>query len=249
MTDTALPRTGLSRPSLWSVVGVPFRLQTYRNLLYLSLAFPLGLTYFLLVTIGLSLGVGLAITLVGVPLLLAVLAATMGLTWFERHLTVLLLGIDIEPPTHPVVEREGLGDRITALVTDLGIWKGVVYLVSKFVIGIASFALIVSMLATAVAFLTAPLFYRSVRIGVFLPKPMTLTPSIKFAQDLLLVGVDAVVRLSSWRVDSLGDALVMSALGVVFLVVALNLLNGLAWLAGRYTRFILGARKDAQTTA
>jgi hypothetical protein len=242
MSDTARrPLSGLSRPSLRSVVGVPFRLQTYRNLLYLGLAFPLGLAYYLFVTLGLSLGVGLSFALVGVPLLLAVLVLSMGLIWFERHLTVLLLGIDIRPPDHPFVEREGIVDRSKALVTDLGVWKGIVYLASKLVLGVASFTLIMSGLFVAVLLIVTPLFYEHTRVGVFLSEPLTVTPDVQFAHDLLLVGVDAVVTLSSWRVDTLVESLVMSAFGVVLLVLALNLLNGLAWLAGRYTRYMLGA--------
>src|ERR1051326_3981538 len=51
--------------------------QTYRNILYLLLTFPLGLTYFIVLVTGLSTGVGLAI--IGVGLLLLFL--TFGFAW------------------------------------------------------------------------------------------------------------------------------------------------------------------------
>ncbi|MFC6976157.1 hypothetical protein ACFQL1_18055 [Halomicroarcula sp. GCM10025709] len=39
-------------------VGAPVRLQTYRNLLYLLLAFPAGFVYVFVVSFGVSLGLG-----------------------------------------------------------------------------------------------------------------------------------------------------------------------------------------------
>ncbi|WP_136716259.1 sensor domain-containing protein [Halorientalis salina] len=247
MSETAQKlRSELPRPSLRSAVGVPFRLQTYRNLLYLALSFPLGMAYYLFVTLGISIGIGFSFVLVGVPLLVAVLAVSVGLTWFERRVTVSLLGVDIRPPDHPFMQREGIVDRSEALVTDLGVWKGIVFLASKLLLGVASFALIMVGPFVAILMLVTPLFYEHTRVGVFLSEPLTVTPDLQFAHELLLVGVDAVVTLSSWRIDTLGEALVMSAFGTVLLVLALNLLNGLAWLAGRYTRYMLGAPEDAE---
>src|SRR5438309_5628057 len=55
--------------------GVVILPQTYLNLTYLLLAFPLGTAYFILLVTGFSLGLGLMVTLVGVPVLLATLVA------------------------------------------------------------------------------------------------------------------------------------------------------------------------------
>ena len=56
--------TGLKR--LFGVVTNP---QSYLNIVYLLLAFPLGTFYFVFLVTGLSLGAGLSITLLGIPLL------------------------------------------------------------------------------------------------------------------------------------------------------------------------------------
>ena len=69
--------------------------QSYLNLLYLLLAFPLGIAYFVFVVTGLSLSVGLLIVWVGIPLLLGLLAASIGLASFERLLARQLLGVEI----------------------------------------------------------------------------------------------------------------------------------------------------------
>lgn len=76
----------------------PFREQTYRNLLYLALAFPLGLAYFVGFVTGTALGVGLFITWVGLPILALTLAATTAVAGFEARLgataTAGLLSVD-----------------------------------------------------------------------------------------------------------------------------------------------------------
>jgi len=49
--------------------------KTWRSVGYLLLAFPLGIFYFVFLVTGLSLGFGLFITLLGIPILVGVLAA------------------------------------------------------------------------------------------------------------------------------------------------------------------------------
>jgi hypothetical protein len=62
--------------------GVILRGQTYLNALYVFLAFPLGLFYFIFLVTGLSLGVGLAILWIGLIILLAMIAGWVALAAF-----------------------------------------------------------------------------------------------------------------------------------------------------------------------
>lgn len=48
--------------------GVVAEPRSYLNIVYLLLAFPLGTFYFVFLVTGLSLGFGLIITLVGIPI-------------------------------------------------------------------------------------------------------------------------------------------------------------------------------------
>ena len=236
-------------PLARTVFGVPFRLQTYRNLLYLALAFPLGLVYFVLLSVGLSLGAGLAITVVGVPLFLAVLALATGLAAVERELTALLLGVDIESAGSPVLgptEADStlgsLLERAKRLVTDLGTWKAVVYLGSKLFLGLASFVLIMTLLTTATSMLVVPFVYDQpgVYVGFVTDAPIRLHPTLYVAWRQLLVGVETVIHVGSWQVTTLSEALVVAAVGVGIGVVSLHLLNGLARVSAWYTRRMLG---------
>ena len=55
----------ISQSSLAKFFGVALRSQTYLNLVYLLLAFPLGVFYFTLLVTGISLGFGLLIVWIG----------------------------------------------------------------------------------------------------------------------------------------------------------------------------------------
>ncbi len=79
------------------VFGVVVRGQSYLNILYLLLAFPLGLTYFIFLVTGLAVGFGLFITLVGIPILLLVLGGSWVLCSIERWLARTLLNESISP--------------------------------------------------------------------------------------------------------------------------------------------------------
>jgi hypothetical protein len=80
---------------------------------------------------GLALGLGLAVTLIGIPILTAVLATVRPLLAGERLLANSLLDADI-----PVAALAPAGDgwwaRFTAYWTDSATWRGMAYLLARF---------------------------------------------------------------------------------------------------------------------
>ncbi|MGM0771456.1 MAG: sensor domain-containing protein, partial [Halobacteriota archaeon] len=80
--------------------GVVTRKQTYLNLTYLLFSFPLGTAYFIFLVTGLSMGLSLSITLIGIPILILMLVTWWELASFERQIAIWLLGINI-PPMEP----------------------------------------------------------------------------------------------------------------------------------------------------
>ncbi|WP_128476293.1 sensor domain-containing protein [Halorussus pelagicus] len=234
---------------LWTVLGVPFRLQTYRNLLYLVLSFPLGLAYFTFLSVGIPFGVGLAFTVVGIPVLLAVLAISTGLANVEREIATLLLGVEVESPGWVVTESGSVVERSKRLVTDLGTWKALVYLGSKLVIGLVAFVSVLVLLVTAVNMLTVPLVYDQpgVYVGIVTDAPIRLHPSLYVVWRNLLVGIDTVVSIGSWQIQTLPAALGVAGLGVLLGVASLHLLNGLARFSAWYTKLMLGGNAETPT--
>jgi hypothetical protein len=230
-------------PSVRSLLTAPFRFQTYKNLLYLWIAFPLGIAYFAGVVVGFSVSLSLLVVLVGVPLLLLCFLFVAVTGGVERVLTSRLLAVDIPEPTYDYLREGGLVDRVVGLVTDTTTYTALVYLLSKFAFGIAAFVLVVTSFVVSAVLIATPTYYDrpGVNVGLFPADPITLTPSVSIAWNDLLVGVDAVLEITSWRVDSLPEAVAVSLVGVAVFVLSLNLCNGVAWLWGRYSSVMLGA--------
>ncbi|HSS78752.1 MAG TPA: sensor domain-containing protein, partial [Thermoanaerobaculia bacterium] len=130
----------------------PFRWRTYANLLYLLLAFPLGLIYFVFLTVGLTLGYGLTVIWVGIPILALVFAGSWGMSALERRLAIGLLGAEVPPMAPPpTASANGFWQRVKAFLANPVTWKGMAFLLLKLPLGIVSFTAVVTSLSVSVS--------------------------------------------------------------------------------------------------
>ena len=201
----------------FDVVAKP---QTWRNIGYLLLAFPLGIFYFVFLVTGLSLGLGLFITLLGIPVLVGVLAAAYGLGDFERTLTNLLLDQDT-PPAHRLEVPGGLWPKIKALVGSSETWKRIWYLFIEFFFGTFSFVLVT---------VTASMF------------ALIISP-FAFERSWWLDGFDWLDNV--WVIDTLGEAIIVAVVAVLIGFVLLHVLNGVAKVWGEFAKAMLGPSRRA----
>ncbi|GAP14808.1 putative sensor [Longilinea arvoryzae] len=191
--------------------GVIVRPQTYLNMLYLFLSFPLGIFYFVFLVTGLSLGFPLIILWVGILILAAVFAASWGLTAFERGLAISILHVRIPPMARPTQPSAGFWQRIREYLTNPVTWKGMLYLFCRFPLGIINFTLAVTFLAIILGCVAAPFTY-----------------SI------------ATYDFGFMVVNSLSDALLVMILGLVLAPAGLHLLNFVTRIQGEFARVMLG---------
>ena len=106
--------------------GVATDVQSYINILYLFLSLPLGIAYFVFLVTGISLGIGLLVIWVGVPILAFVFAASWVLCGLERTLANVLLKEDISPTV-----REDVSGQVDARLqglspgerSSIGMWR------------------------------------------------------------------------------------------------------------------------------
>lgn len=112
-----------SRKGSTGFFGVITNPQSYLNIVYLLLAFPLGTFYFVFLVTGLSLGLGLSITVLGLPLLALVLGGSWALCRFEQSLASAMLK-EAFPISSQRPEAKGLWSRIKALFKDRATWTG-----------------------------------------------------------------------------------------------------------------------------
>ncbi|MCL9814921.1 sensor domain-containing protein [Natranaeroarchaeum aerophilus] len=201
-------------------VGLVFERQTYRHLLYLLLAFPLGLIYYLFVGFGLTFGLVLSVVVVGV----AVLAATIGLVRLfaelERRLANALLSTSLGPAGD--VDRTGSGvlATVTRYVDAPSTWRGLSFVTMKLWTGIVGLVLIVG-LVSAVQMATAPLHYpHRVEFGTVNGEPI------------------------AWTINTLPEAALAVPIGGLLILVCLHVTNAVAYVCARIAEALLGSDEN-----
>ena len=200
----------LSVASLARFARVAWDPQSYRNLLYLVLALPLGVAYVTVLAVGLSAGAGLAVILVGLVVLLATLFALRVMAMVERMLARNLLRVTIHPPIEGGIDLTWRR-RVQLWLRDPVTWKSLVFLLAKLPMGIVASALIVTLGFTALLITLAPVL-------------VLFTPVIFFG----------------WAIDDPLQALAGVLPGALLLLCCLHLFNGLAWIYGVCARIMLG---------
>ncbi len=134
------------------------------------LGLPLGIAYLVWLVTGLATGLGLAITLVGIPLLTLVLAGVRPLLAGERVLSNALLGTEI-PRAGLAPRGEGWLGRLKAYWTDSTTWRGMAYLLARFPVGTATFSVVVAVYSAALYLIAAPIVasFEPIELGIWQP--------------------------------------------------------------------------------
>jgi signal transduction histidine kinase len=199
--------------------------QSYRNLLYLLLSFPLGLCYFVALVTGISLCVSTLFIWIGVPLLTLLMIAWWYAAAFERHLTMRLLRISIAPMGTASPGSMKWWQTLPARLSNRMTWKTLAYLLLKFPLGLVSFILTVVL----------PV----VSIGITVVALVTWLITAPFV--ILVVAFQRMPDPGR----PLKQYLAFATAGFGLDLVSLHLLNGLAYIMGQLARVLLGMSETA----
>jgi len=232
-------------PSVRQLLLVPFQLRTYGVILYLALAFPLGIGYFVGTVVGLSLGISLSVFLIGLPILAATVGGIVLVASVERVMARRLLGADIPSPSWGRSEASRLRDQVQTVITSPVLWGSFIFVLSKLAVGIAAFTIIVFVFSLGLSLLGAPLYYDmpGASVGLFLPDPIQRELSLVVPWEQFEVGISFIVRLTSWEVSTLPGALLLSVLGAFVLLLGLNILTAGGWICARWAELTLNPGK------
>jgi hypothetical protein len=136
--------------------GVVVRPRTWLNVLFQWLAFPLGLFYFVFLVTGLSVGLGLVIVWVGIPILLVVAGAWWLFGAFERVQAKYLLGAHIPPAPRAWETANGVWGKLKAHFGSAATWKDLLYLLAKLAFGTVATTLLMTLAGTVFWCLALP---------------------------------------------------------------------------------------------
>ncbi|MCX4780379.1 sensor histidine kinase [Streptomyces sp. NBC_01264] len=141
------------------VVRAPFAGRTWREFGYLMLGLPLSTLYFSLAITGVSLGAGLLVTFLGVPVLAGVLAMCRGFGRVERARVRGMLGHAIAEPAPIRAAKGGAIARMGALLKSGSAWRHVLYSVIHFPWAVFAFCVALTFWAYGWAMLLYPLWF------------------------------------------------------------------------------------------
>jgi multidrug transporter EmrE-like cation transporter len=196
-------------------IGTDWR--AYGGLLYALLALPLGVFYFAWVATGISLSIGFAILIFGIPFTLLFILSVRMLALFEGRLIELMTGQRMPRRLRVEEPVRGLWPRIKAMLTDIRTWTAMTYMVLQLPFGIVYFVIAAFGIVLPVAFVAGPI------------------AEVLTGKQLVRFGNGAFDRLMQ---EPLMMAL-MAVVGVLLFFAALHVLRFLARMHGRYAEAVL----------
>jgi uncharacterized membrane protein len=209
------PKPAPRRTSLGRFFGVYVDPRAYLSLLYLSLSLVTGIVYFTFTTTGLSLSVGLAFLVIGIPFFLLFIGATRGIALAEGRLVEAMLGTRMpRRPVYPDRERPWLA-RIGDMLKDRRTWTTLVYLLLMLPLGVFYFTFVIVGIAISVALTVAPV--------------------------VVLLHYFGLLQFDGTMDHTVHPTLLplMSILGIVLLTITLHLARGLGQLHGLLAKSLL----------
>jgi signal transduction histidine kinase len=214
-------------PSLWAPVIARLARdildpRTYGRIAYLLLALPLGVIEFSFLVTAIAFGVGTAITLIGLPVLIFTIYAWRWLAGVERRLIGSLTGIEIPTPYRAEPPGASWWHKLKARLADPATWKDLVFLLLQLPLGIASFVIAVCVLCVSFGALLAPAYYWSVPDGI----------------EIGLLEANTVL-----------EAIALAPFGAVLVFLAIPALGALGRLYGELAALLLGSNADPELTA
>ena len=178
--------------------------RTYLSMAYILFAFPLSVVYFSLVVTGISLSLGLIFIVVGFFIFLATMMMLRGFRWLDVEMTRVFLGKTI-PPLQSAAQEPGFRSLVNKYLGRPLNWKLLVYyLFIKFPLDTAIWSVSITFIAVTLNLLLAP----------------ALNEVFWFDSDL-----------NQWLIDFFDEVYVLSFMGIIWGMISLHVVRGLAWVS------------------
>jgi uncharacterized membrane protein len=222
---TPAPAVSAGTSGLRRFFGVFMDARAYTSLIYMLLTLATGIAYFTIVVTGLSLSVGLAILIIGIPFFLAFIGITRVIALGEGWLLEAVTGERMpRRPVHPGPKANWL-TRMGDMLKDARTWTTLLYMLLMLPLGIVYFTVAVTLLAVGLAFAAMPFVAIAQRLG--------------FAANITLFSDDARIGAFVPAEHSLLVSLLIGIVGVLLLTLLMHLARGLARAHARLAKALL----------
>lgn len=183
-----------------------------QNGYFLLFTFATGVFYFCFYLVALTLGFSLSFTVVGIPLITHVLQTTSAFLQFERIQTKIYTDVTTAPCVRHINTDASIWLQARRAMLDRRNWIAIFWLMLKFPIGI------VSLIITAFLYV--------------LPLAMIVIPYLFPLINISLMDVP---------IDNFAKSVLVSAVGVAYMMVSIRLASCLTRMLGHYTRLMMNS--------
>ncbi len=151
-----VPKSSQGGSFLSKFFGILADSQAWGAAVYMLLSMVTGIAYFTIVTTGISLSLGLAILIIGIPMMLLFLGIVRAVSLMEGRLVEGLLGVRM--PRRPRLAPKGgnLWERIKWWLSDYRTWTTMLYMALQLPLGIFYFTATVSIASFCAGTVAAP---------------------------------------------------------------------------------------------
>ena len=186
---------------------------------YVLLGLPLAIAAFVVVVTGLSAGLGLLITVIGVPVLAATLLAARLFADIERlRIPAVLNRPRVRPTFRAAQAGAGVWKRMVTPITQIQFWLDAAHAVLQFPVAVATFTVVVSWWSVAIAGTLTVAWDWSIPRG----------PDNRSLAQLIGLGDSTFARIG-----------LQTALGLLGLVTLPFVVRGCAWISAAFSRLLL----------
>ncbi|HEX3664907.1 MAG TPA: sensor domain-containing protein [Rhizomicrobium sp.] len=192
--------------------------KAYGALMFMLLALPTGIFYFVWTVLGLSLTVPFFLFIFGIPFALLFLGSVRILSHVEGRIVEGLLGVRMPRRLPAQSSGETIWARIGEALADIRTWSSLLYLLLRLPLGIAYFTLAI--------------------VGIVLPLAMVGGPLVDLVTNQSHIHFDDVPWLNHLFHTAPGLVLLM-VIGIFLIFIALHMAKGIGWLHGLLAEALL----------
>jgi len=205
--------------SIGRFFGVYSDPRAYLSVLYMLLALVTGVIYFTFAVTGLSMSIGLAILIIGVPFFLLFVGATRLVALAEGRLVETMLGTRMpRRPVYPDRDAPFLR-RVGDMLKDPRTWGTLVYFILMLPLGLFYFIFAVVGICFSIAMLVMPILILLYHMGVAGMGHIQIDGSVELPHPAVLPFI--------------------SILGLLLLTVTMHLARGIGYLHGQLAKTLL----------